>query len=130
MARITVVDDYPEFLELVTSVLEDEGGHDVAGLDASETAPEDVARTRPDLLILDLSSTDGVLSRVGPMLAEATGPAPGPTPIIVCSGDVPRLREWADEFAGLANLYPLEKPFTIDVLTDLVERALDSTPIG
>jgi hypothetical protein len=47
-------------------------------------------------------------------------------PIVVCSGDNPALRERGDEFGDLGNVYTLDKPFTLEMLTDAVKRALST----
>jgi DNA-binding NtrC family response regulator len=123
MARITVVDEYPDFVELMTSILDELAGHEVTGLDSSEASLDDLLETRPDVLIAD----PGTATMVAGMRAARGEPAVVAlrcVPMIVCSADAPALRESADEFADLSNVYALEKPFAIDALTDLVERAL------
>jgi DNA-binding NtrC family response regulator len=124
MARITVVNDYPEFVELMTGILDEMAGHEVTGLDASEATVDELAETRPDLLILDLQTAGWVLAGIVATVGERLAVAFERVPVIVCSGDIPALRERADEFADLGNVYTLQKPFTLDMLTDLVERAL------
>ena len=123
MARITVVNDYPDFIDLMTGLLDEMAGHEVTGIDTSEATADDLADSRPDLLIVDLATADVVLGTVA-ALSDAAAAALGRVPMIVCSGDIPALRERADEFADLGNVYPLEKPFTLDMLTDTVELAL------
>jgi DNA-binding response OmpR family regulator len=54
------------------------------------------------------------LSRAHAALAEV--------PILVCSADVSALRERADELARIGNVHVLEKPFSIDEITEVVER--------
>ena len=116
MARITVVNDYPDFIDMMTSILDEMAGHEVTGLDASEATVEDLAATRPDLLIVDFATADLVFG-IG-------AAALGLVPTIVCSGDIPALRELAEEFGDVGTVYALEKPFTLEMLTDVVERAL------
>ena len=53
MARITVINDSPDFLALMHEVITDLG-HEMSGLEAIETSIEEVVRTRPDLLMVDL----------------------------------------------------------------------------
>jgi DNA-binding NtrC family response regulator len=123
MARITVVNDYPDFTEMMTSILDEMAGHEVIGFDASEVTIDDLLETRPDLLILDIDTADMVIG-TGATLDDSAAAALGSVPIIVCSGDIRTLRERAGEYGDLSNVYPLEKPFTLDMLTDLVEQAL------
>jgi DNA-binding NtrC family response regulator len=130
MARITVVNDYPEFVELMTGILDEMAGHEVTGFDASEATVDELAETRPDLLIVDLQTAGWVLAGIVAAVGERLAAAFDRVPVIVCSGDIPALRERGDEFADLGNVYTLEKPFTLDMLTDLVERALYKTALS
>ncbi len=118
MARITVVDSYPDFLELMTTVLDETEGHEVTGMDSSEATLDEVARTRPDLVIADLRTADDALELDGSL-----GSDPYQVPMIICSGDLPALqaRAW---LGTLPLVYALEKPFTVEMLTDVVGRAL------
>jgi DNA-binding NtrC family response regulator len=122
MGRITVVDDFPDFVEMMTCILDETAGHEVTGFDASGATIDQLAETRPDLLIVDLATADVVFGIDAP-LDDRAAAALGPVPTIVCSGDIPALRERADEFRDLGNVYSLEKPFTLDILTALVEQA-------
>jgi DNA-binding NtrC family response regulator len=54
MARITVVNDYPEFLETMYAILDGLEGHDVVGFEGDETTVEQLIESRPELLIVDL----------------------------------------------------------------------------
>ena len=123
MARITVVNDYPDFVELMTSILDEMVGHEVTGFDASEVTLHDLVETRPQLLIVDCGVADMLIGS-GATLDDRTAATLGLLPIIVCSGDGPALRERAEAYDDLSNVYALEKPFTLDMLTDVVERAL------
>ncbi len=122
MARITVVNEYPDFIALMTSILDEMADHEVTGFDASEATVDELAATRPDLLIVDLDTANlvfGIDSTLDDDVAAALS-----VPAIVCSADIAALRERADEFSDLGNVYSLEKPFTLGMLSDVVERAL------
>lgn len=54
MARVTVVNDYPEFIETMYAILDGVGGHQVAGFNGEETTLEQIVRSDPELLIVDL----------------------------------------------------------------------------
>ena len=95
-------------------------------MDGELQAFEDIVRTRPDLLIVDLVlRNDGthlsgwelvLLSRLHRQLRDV--------PLIVCSGDTIQLAERADQLAELADLHILAKPFGVDELQSLVARLL------
>ncbi|MDZ7815528.1 MAG: response regulator [Planctomycetota bacterium] len=53
MARIVMIDDDPDFLEIQKGVLESQG-HTVVTVDNSKEAVEKTRETNPDLVIVDL----------------------------------------------------------------------------
>ncbi len=118
--RISVVNDNADFLELMAAILDEDAGYQVSLFDGEETSVAKLADSAPDLIIVDLllGKVSGwelvTLSRAEPRLAA--------TPIIVCSADVTSLREREPELAAVAKLHVLEKPFSIDQLTQLVEE--------
>lgn len=118
--RITVVNDSPDFLELMAAILDEDAGYDVTLFDGEHTSIEEIAASNPDLLIVDLliGAASGweivALSRADERLSGC--------PIIVCSADVTSLREKAEELARVGSVHILEKPFTLDEITDTVAR--------
>jgi DNA-binding response OmpR family regulator len=118
--RISVVNDNADFLELMSAILDEDAGYDVSLFDGQETSVAQLADSEPDLVIVDLllGKVSGwelvTLSRAESRLAE--------TPIVICSADVTSLRERGPELAEVAKLHVLQKPFSIDQLTELVER--------
>ncbi|HSK94257.1 MAG TPA: response regulator [Candidatus Angelobacter sp.] len=120
--RISVVNDNPDFLELMAAILDDTAGYEVTLFDGERTTVAELAASEPALVIVDLllGDTSGwelvTLSRSHEALAE--------TPIIVCSADVTTLREREAELSKVANLHVLAKPFGIDEITALVDRLL------
>ena len=124
--RISVVNDNADFLELMSAILDEDAGYAVALFDGQETSVAQLADSEPDLIIIDLllGKVSGweivTLSRAEARLAD--------TPIIVCSADVTSLRAREPELAAVANLHVLEKPFSIDQLTELVERLVGKSP--
>ena len=117
--RISVINDNPEFLELMSAILEDDAGYVVELHNGEDMTIEHLRRARPNLIIVDLllggaSGWEIVsLARSDQALAQL--------PIIVCSADVAQLRERAGELERIGNIHVLAKPFGIDDLTDLVE---------
>jgi sigma-B regulation protein RsbU (phosphoserine phosphatase) len=120
--RISVVNDNPDFLELMSAILDEESGYGVTLFDGETTSVAEIAAADPDLVIVDLllggaSGWDIVaLTRADERLADR--------PILVCSADVSALREKTDELAHIGNVHVLEKPFSIDQITELVERLI------
>jgi CheY-like chemotaxis protein len=117
--RICVVNDNPDFLELMSAILDEDAGYDVTLFDGERMGIAELAGSRPDLVIVDLllGGASGweivTLTRADDRLADV--------PIIVCSADVVGLRERAPELERIGNVHLLTKPFTIDEITGLVE---------
>jgi DNA-binding response OmpR family regulator len=120
--RISVVNDNADFLELMSAILDEDAGYDVTLFDGEKTSMAELVDSRPDLVIVDLvlGGASGweivTLSRAEPKLAEV--------PIIICSADVTALRERTDELERIGNVHILEKPFSLDEITDVVERLI------
>ncbi len=118
--RISVVNDNPDFLELMQAILDDDAGYDVTLFDGETTSIAEIAESNPDLVIVDLilGGASGwevvALSRADDRLASL--------PILVCSADVAALRDKSQDLERIGNVHILEKPFGIDEITDIVER--------
>ena len=121
--RISVVNDNPEFLELMADILDGDGGYQVTTFEDPTTSVDDLAASDPELVIVDLllGGASGweivALSRADERLSGL--------PIIVCSADVAALRDRADDFERIGDIHVLPKPFGIDELMELVERLLE-----
>jgi CheY-like chemotaxis protein len=127
MPRITVVNDNPEFLEMIRDVLEDER-YETITLDVDTPDSLDHIRASdPELLMIDLLL--GHEGDEGWRLAQKISGLPGfeRLPVIVCSGDVPALLEIEPAVAGTARAETLTKPFAIEQLTDAIDRLLGET---
>lgn len=100
--------------------------HDGTTLRGEDVTIDAIAETDPDVLVVDLRLgnaevlTDGwavvVGARAHPQLRHV--------PIVVCSADVVFLRERAAEIAALADVHPLEKPFSVADLQELLDQLL------
>jgi CheY-like chemotaxis protein len=125
--RITVVNDNPEFLDMIRDVLEDER-HETITLDVD--TPDTLDRIRashPDLLLIDLRL--GHEGDEGWRLARQIRRVPRfeRLPVIVCSGDTLALVEIEPAIAATARAETLTKPFAIDQLTEAIDRLLGET---
>jgi two-component system, OmpR family, phosphate regulon response regulator PhoB len=123
--RISVVNDNADFLELMSAILDEDGGYDVSLFNGQRAPIAELAASKPDLIIVDLllGGASGweivTLARADERLADI--------PIIVCSADVTALRERAGELEDIGNVHMLAKPFAIDEMTDLVEGLIART---
>jgi len=120
--RISVLNDNPDFLELMSAILDEDAGYDVQLFNGKETGIDELADSDPNLVIVDLllGGASGweivTLSRAHQRLADV--------PIIVCSADVAALRDRGSELESIGKVHVLAKPFGIDEITGLVERLI------
>jgi CheY-like chemotaxis protein len=124
MARITVVNDNPEFLALVNDILESDR-YEATTIDGDRPDALDAIRaSRPDLLMIDL--------RMGPEglhgwdIAQQVRDEPqfDHLPILVCSADVPALLALEADLEKTQHVASLVKPFSIDDLIGAIDELL------
>ena len=126
--RIAVINDNPEFLELMSAILDEDAGYDVSLFTGDATAIDEIAAADPDLIIVDLllGGASGweivALARADGRLADV--------PVIICSADVVALRDRTAELEQIGNVHVLPKPFGIDEITALVERLIGAPVSG
>jgi CheY-like chemotaxis protein len=127
MSSITVVNDSPEFLELINQVLEAQR-HEVRTLAGGEGSIERLIETQPDLLIIDVR-TGGPDQLAGwALVVDARQRAElHRVPVIICTGDLRFVREHDAEIRAL-DASVLGKPFRLDDLKAAVATALASAP--
>ncbi len=126
MAHILVVDDEPEIVKLVTKVMEARGHRVTIGRDGQE-ALDQVAKERPDVLVLDLNlpKVDGF--EVCRRLKSAA--ATRDLPIVMMTAAFPSIGD-ADRGMTLGADEYVVKPFLREVLVHNVERLLPPKAAG
>jgi CheY-like chemotaxis protein len=125
MARVTVVNDQPEFLGVMRDVL-DELGHEALALEGSTVTVDQIADGRPELLIVDLRLKNEVLNDGwGLIVAARAHPALRDIPIVISTGDHEFLNRRAEEISALADVHPLPKPFAMEDVEELLARLLE-----
>lgn len=124
MARVTVVNDNPEFLELVADILEDDR-LDTTTIDGDRDDALDAIRaSRPDLLMIDLRMGSDELH--GWDIAQQVRAEPDfdGLPVLVCSADLPALRAVEEDLKASQHVATLTKPFSIDDLRATIDQLL------
>ncbi|RMH47155.1 MAG: sigma-54-dependent Fis family transcriptional regulator [Alphaproteobacteria bacterium] len=122
MSDILVVDDEPDIRTLLTEILEDEGHSTRVAWDADTTLAE-INRSAPDLVILDIWLQDSRMDGIE-ILKRARRDNPD-LPVVIISGHgnielaVTAVKQGAYDF--------IEKPFNIDQLLVVVDRALEAS---
>ncbi|MES2975658.1 MAG: response regulator [Pseudomonadota bacterium] len=124
MANILVVDDELGIRDLLSEILNDEG-HNVELAENAAQARAARARTRPDLVLLDIwmPDTDGVT-----LLKEWSTTGALTMPVIMMSGHA--TIDTAVEATKIGAQAFLEKPITLQKLLKAVEQGLARTPAG
>jgi CheY-like chemotaxis protein len=125
VARVSVIDDSEEFLDLMCDLL-DSLGHQMTGFRAVEASIESVVDSQPELLIVDLRLEDRpqeisgwelvVLARSHRRLVDV--------PLILCTGDVWQLNKRAADLEQIAGVHVRTKPFDVNEMCELIERLL------
>ncbi len=121
--RITVVNDYPEFLDLMIEFLEEEG-YEVTALPKHQGAFEQIKGSHPDLVICDLifgNETHGF----GLLDMLHLDPETRAIPLILCTAATEKVREIAPSLSAKGIRW-LEKPFTIEKLLEEIKHVQKS----
>lgn len=125
--RVTVVNDNPEFLDMVGDILKGER-YVVTLVDKDFAEPlARIRASRPDLLMIDLRLGTDRLHGWDVAQQMQHDPELASVPVLVCSADIGALAEVKDQLDDTHLVGVLTKPFEIDALTATVERLLGST---
>ena len=122
MSDILVIDDEQDIRELVADILQDEG-YSARLARNSQTAFEEINRAEPDLIILDIWLKDSEFDGID-ILKRTKRDNPN-VPVVIISGHgnveiaVAAVKQGAYDF--------IEKPFNIDQLLVVIERALEAS---
>jgi two-component system OmpR family response regulator len=128
IARIVVVDDNPEFRDLMDSLLP-ELGHECIVMDGTDASPETLAAAAPDLVIIDLRLERGNRMANGwrLILDARQHPALAATPIILVTGDARFLERHERDLPARPDEHgvrTLMKPFSVSDLETLIAEML------
>ena len=121
--KITVVNDHPEFLALMTEFLTEEG-YDVTAIPKHQGAFEQIKASRPDIVICDLIF-DNMPAGWALLDMLYLDPETRPMPVILCSAATRQVQEAAASFAGKGIIW-LEKPFELEALLELLAGIEDN----
>jgi CheY-like chemotaxis protein len=116
--RVLVGDDNEQMRRLIVELLRAEGYEVAEAADTGEVL-EQVARLRPDLLILDVQMPGG--GGVEALRVIRSDPSSGGLPVLLLSGSVDLEVDWASEIGADAQL---PKPFRLDEFRETVGSLL------
>jgi DNA-binding response OmpR family regulator len=123
-ARILVVNDTEEILELFRLFLEEEQGYDVVLAGFPFQQIKDVEAIQPDLIIMDLIFDDEKSGlQMLQMLKMQRSTAN--IPVIICTGALQLIRE-QEGYLVSQSVHVVYKPFDLDHLLENVKQLLES----
>lgn len=117
--RITVVNDYPEFLNLMVDFLTEEG-YEVTPIPKHQAAFEQIKESRPDIVICDLVF-DNMPHGWALLDMLYLDPETRSIPTILCTAATQQVREIVPSLAAKGIRW-LEKPFEIERLVALLKE--------
>ncbi len=126
MARVTVVNDNPDFLDLVGDLL-GELNYETTLVDGDQPdAIVTIAASDPDVLIVDLRMGSDTLHGWDVAQQVRAEPTLDGLPILVCSADREALDAIADDLSRVQRVSALAKPFSVDEFIAAVEQLLEA----
>ena len=122
--RIFIVDDIPDFLELMEDVLS-EAGYEVHAFTLPSEAAAEARDSRLDLIITDLRV--GEESGFDLLRTLLQDPSTASIPMLVCTAATMDVEEHSRPL-GVGNIPVIYKPFEMRHLLERVRELLDTTP--
>lgn len=124
MARLTVVNDNPELLDLIGEIVEGDR-HATTLIDGvQDNLLQQICRSKPDLLLIDLRHGDD--ARHGWQIVQQLRGTSGcdDLPVVLCSADIPALNEIESELQAAGRVVALKLPFEIEELLRSIRRLM------
>lgn len=116
LRRVTVVNDSPDFLELMRDFLHD-ADYPATLIDGDrDNAMDLVESSQPEILIIDLRLGRDELKGLDILHQIRAHPDLGNVPTIVCTADLHALERAEDEIQAMKGVSVLTKPFALDDL--------------
>ena len=128
-ARITVLDDHPQTLELMRDVLEPDG-YVVSCTTRIGPQLHEIRDAQPDLVVIDLllATDQRILSGWDVVRLARSHADLHRVPILVISADHALLRSVRKEATRMRDVYLLPKPFGLEQLHTAIRDALGQSP--
>ena len=126
--HVVVVNDNPEFLDLMADVLHDER-YPTTVIDGDrDDAVELIYAAVPQVLIIDLRLGKEELHGWQVLQEVRKHPDLREVPTLICSGDTEALGSLAGELSDMRRVDSIAKPFSIDELLSKIQRLLAREP--
>ena len=122
--RITVVNDNPEFLDLMHDILEDER-YPTTLIDGDQPGALDaILASDPELVIIDLRLGGDGLHGWNIIQGVRDTPSLKELPILVCSADLESMAAAEQELNAGKHIAAIQKPFGLDDMLAAIDRLL------
>jgi len=126
--HIVVVNDSPEFLELMADVLHDHR-YPVTVIDGDrDNAVDLICAAVPAALIIDLRLGSDELHGWDVLQAVRSDPDLRELPTLICTADTLALSELEEALASMRRVATITKPFSIAELLSALEGLLEREP--
>jgi CheY-like chemotaxis protein len=126
--HIVVVNDNPEFLEVMAELLHDEH-YAATVIDGDRDNAVDLVRAaEPDGLIIDLRLGRDELQGWDVLQEVRRDPELSALPTLICSADLQALEALTDKMAGMHRMATIRKPFSTEELFSTLEELLEREP--
>lgn len=121
-ARILVVNDTQEILDMFRMLLEEEAGYEVVLYSYTIMDMQEIIHIAPDLIILDYIFG---MERLGWQMLQKLRMSrkTAHIPVVICTAATRELQE-IEGYLQVQGVRVVPKPFNIDMLLDAVERGL------
>jgi CheY-like chemotaxis protein len=126
--HVVVVNDNPEFLDLMADILHDER-YRVTVIDGDrDDALERICAAVPSAMIIDLRLGQTELHGWEVLQQVRDNPQLRELPTLICTGDLRALARIEEKVAAMRRVATIEKPFEIDELFSKLEALLSREP--
>lgn len=126
--HVVVVNDNPEFLDLMADVLHDER-YPTTVIDGDRDDAVDLIRAAvPQVLIIDLRLGKDELHGWKVLREVRTDHALSELPTLICTGDAQALTALQEEIGTMRRVATIMKPFSIEELIAKLEELLAREP--
>jgi CheY-like chemotaxis protein len=131
VARVTVVNDSPDFIDMMGELLKSLG-HEMVGLRAVGTSITDLTDSKPKLLIVDLrlDNQPQEISGWELLVLARSHRHLNDVPVILCTADVWELKKRAADLEQIAGVHVRTKPFDVDEMCALIQRLVNEPRVA
>ncbi|NOK57547.1 MAG: hypothetical protein GFH27_549303n187 [Chloroflexi bacterium AL-W] len=117
--RIAIVDESPEFLDLIMRLLGKEDYH-LKPLTQHQGAYEQIKDIEPDIIICDVS-LEGEAAHLTLMDMLYLDPQTRTIPLIVCAASTQNMQQISPSLSA-KGIELVEKPYTVEELVDVIQK--------